>query len=522
MNNGHTRESKHHIAVLEDEDVDTFIAFCEYAYTGDYNVPRPPTPQEYTTSVVEHASCAGTCWRGTYRSTSVSFPGISRTESSVSDNIGTARKSSEVTEAASTQEVEEAGLGNAGTKATANMQEVNSSKVELVGPDKEDIRLNQARSPACPTPETAEQPGQLLVGAPEELTPKSAQGQREGRTTEKNGQHERHWTENSAAILTPSPSPPSDPADVIQNNTVVTAAVSSATPELGVPVSEIAERQATEESLSKPEPDPNYDSNDWEASSTFSTDGNLQYQRSETEDEAEAQKLAEEYQEEEYQEHAKPIIDMSFARQLDSSPRTPGLSLWDEFVALQYHDDQQASIPTFNSTSASDFPYLKFHAKVYVFATRYLIPALAQLCLRKLHRDLLQLSLADLGPVDPLQDAQNLSGLAAQQAPLVLDLLRYSYTKTTRLEPISPTSATQLRVNELRRLVVHYAACNVKELTRYHSPGDSGTATPVMRSVDGKMNRVEDGTPKSLRALLDSTPELASDLVYRLILSSAD
>ncbi|KAJ6105222.1 hypothetical protein N7523_010032 [Penicillium sp. IBT 18751x] len=36
MNNGHTRESKHRIAVLEDEDVETFVAFCEYAYTGDY------------------------------------------------------------------------------------------------------------------------------------------------------------------------------------------------------------------------------------------------------------------------------------------------------------------------------------------------------------------------------------------------------------------------------------------------------------------------------------------------------
>jgi hypothetical protein len=28
------------IAVLEEDDVETFVAFCEYAYTGDYNVPR--------------------------------------------------------------------------------------------------------------------------------------------------------------------------------------------------------------------------------------------------------------------------------------------------------------------------------------------------------------------------------------------------------------------------------------------------------------------------------------------------
>ncbi|KAF3898280.1 hypothetical protein GY631_1152 [Trichophyton interdigitale] len=39
MNNGHTRESRHRIAVLEDEDVETFTGFCEFAYTGDYTVP---------------------------------------------------------------------------------------------------------------------------------------------------------------------------------------------------------------------------------------------------------------------------------------------------------------------------------------------------------------------------------------------------------------------------------------------------------------------------------------------------
>lgn len=57
MNNGHTRESKHRIAVLEDEEVETFVAFCEYAYTCDYTTPpsktsensplrTPPTPAD--------------------------------------------------------------------------------------------------------------------------------------------------------------------------------------------------------------------------------------------------------------------------------------------------------------------------------------------------------------------------------------------------------------------------------------------------------------------------------------------
>ncbi|KAJ6105224.1 hypothetical protein N7523_010034 [Penicillium sp. IBT 18751x] len=98
---------------------------------------------------------------------------------------------------------------------------------------------------------------------------------------------------------------------------------------------------------------------------------------------------------------------------------------------------------------------------------------------------------------------------------MVLDLLRYAYTKTTRLEPINPTSATQLRENELRRLVVHYAACKVVDLARYHSPGDSEAATPTLRPVD--FRKVERAMVTSVveesPALLDMTPELASDLV---------
>lgn len=41
MNNGETRESRHRIAALENEDVETFVGFCEYAYTGDYTAPSP-------------------------------------------------------------------------------------------------------------------------------------------------------------------------------------------------------------------------------------------------------------------------------------------------------------------------------------------------------------------------------------------------------------------------------------------------------------------------------------------------
>jgi hypothetical protein len=212
------------------------------------------------------------------------------------------------------------------------------------------------------------------------------------------------------------------------------------------------------------------------------------------------------------------MLDMSFAQQQATSPCEPGLSLWDEFTSLRY-DDPPTSEPAPIETPSTELPYITFHAKLYVFATRYLIPALAQLCLRKLHRDLLLLSSTHFETAD-LGDSQILDGLAATKAQMVLELVHYAYTKTSRLEPISPTSATQLRENQLRRLVVHYAACNVKELARYHSAEDSVSATPSLRPVDAKTERDEtsiSNSPKSLRALLDLTTELASDLVYRMM-----
>jgi len=39
--NGKMSESITKSVLLDDVDVDTFIQFCEYAYTGDYHVPPP-------------------------------------------------------------------------------------------------------------------------------------------------------------------------------------------------------------------------------------------------------------------------------------------------------------------------------------------------------------------------------------------------------------------------------------------------------------------------------------------------
>ncbi|CAK32636.1 uncharacterized protein An16g08360, partial [Aspergillus niger] len=201
-----------------------------------------------------------------------------------------------------------------------------------------------------------------------------------------------------------------------------------------------------------------------------------------------------------------PMIDTSFARQQYSRMNEKGTSLWDEFSAIDYVDPRSCSVTrppsVMSARSPFELPYLVFHAKLYVFATRYLIPALAQLCLRKLHRDLLYLGFAESSIENEDEEQHSLNTTKARK---VLDLLHYTYTKTTRLEPITPTSATQLRDNELRKLVVHFAACKVRDLAAYSPPVDP-SSKPLKPSARG------------FRALLDTTTELASDLVYRMMM----
>lgn len=79
-------------------------------------------------------------------------------------------------------------------------------------------------------------------------------------------------------------------------------------------------------------------------------------------------------------------------------------------------------------------PALTFHAKVYVFATRYLIEPLRKLSLRHLHRELCRF------PV------------TVKNSQEIFDLAEYTYTNTTRDEVWGP---------QLRELVSHYLACKV-------------------------------------------------------------
>lgn len=508
MNNGHTRESKNRIAVLEDEDVETFVAFCEYAYTGDYNVPLSPVmPEGCSSDVVESAANAGHSWREAFLFDSISSA-VPRQDQSMPDGDVKAANS-----AVQAPEATPASVNGEGVSAEVDAEATADAKAEDVPENEpasmEDIDLPATGSAPAVPGEASQQAELELAAEPEKWedfwTAKPAKAEKaqsdEKKKKQKKKRQEQEWTEPAVVLIPPTIPPPKGPMraeDVTQDNVLLEP----------VGDSEAAEPEASEE----PPAQSKADTSEWKQSTAFPIEDDTQREEAWAADEAEDLNATDKRS-----ECPVPIIDMSFAKQPDSSPRTPGLCLWDEFTALRYHDDQQMSRSRTNPPTRIDLPYLTFHAKVYVFATRYLIPALAQLCLRKLHRELLHLSFADADPMDTCSNIRDPGELAARQVPIVLDLLRYSYTKTTRLEPISPTSATQLRENELRRLVVHYAACKVKELARYHSPGDSETATPTIRPVDVRVERADDAAPRNLRALLDGTPELASDLVYRMM-----
>ncbi|KAJ5664732.1 hypothetical protein N7462_011545 [Penicillium macrosclerotiorum] len=557
MNNGHTRESKHRIAVLEEEDAETFVAFCEYAYTGDYNVPQLPVPQEeYRAGVADSAPSPGNSWRGTYRSDSVSSGIPPPAPSPPPESIG---KSSQTAKLDSPPMIEEdipaEAAAEVEAEAAVETQEVSKEDENsdvptlepLDQPQKPAEYLNE--SPNAEYPGTAPEQGCVdaevtptptdeddRLELPEEWSKPSKLSKKDKK--KKKQQQQKLEEERPASLTPPSTPPPEHPSNEVHPEPVVETPAGA---EKMLPREELKpvpaeEPYAEHETEPEPEVEPKIAleeaPEEWEEPSAYPTE-DAQRQDEWEADDAENQGRVYQSETNETQETTKPVIDMSFAKQTDSSPRTPGLSLWDEFAALQYNYNRPSPSANTNAdvsdaSRATELPYLTFHAKVYVFATRYLIPALAQLCLRKLHRDLVHLSFADeeilRDPyVDMQQDVgslamqQDLGSLAMRQAPMVLDLLRYAYTRTTRLEPINPTSATQLRENELRRLVVHYAACKVKELARYHAPGDSETATPSVRPVDVKLNRTNLGFPKSLRSLLDMTPELASDLVYRMM-----
>jgi hypothetical protein len=128
--------------------------------------------------------------------------------------------------------------------------------------------------------------------------------------------------------------------------------------------------------------------------------------------------------------------------------------LWERFRSLKFSSEP---------ASVSPNPDVLFHAKLYVFATKYLIEPLRQQCLASMHRDLRSFSL----------NRENRS--------LILDLLDFTYTHTGRAEAGGKSS--------LRDLVIHYVACEVRTLA----------------------------DDEKLSDLLDSNAEVGSDLVLKLV-----
>ncbi|EED21818.1 conserved hypothetical protein [Talaromyces stipitatus ATCC 10500] len=88
--------------------------------------------------------------------------------------------------------------------------------------------------------------------------------------------------------------------------------------------------------------------------------------------------------------------------------------------------------------SSSPDPNGLFHAKLYVFATKYLIEPLRKQCLIFIHRDLCSFS------------------LKRESTPVILDLLDFTYAHSGRGEPGGKSL--------LRDLVIHYAAREARTL----------------------------------------------------------
>lgn len=413
MNNGHTRESKHRIAVLEDEEVETFVAFCEYAYTCDYTTPS------FKDS--DHSP-----WKGQVRQ-----------EPSPAEN-------------------QEARLEEAGG--------IDVAADPTLGGDAAAAELPAEQTPAEEGPGDAAGDGE---GASEG---------KKGKKGKKSKKRAGGVSFDDSAHLTPPSTPPPEKTEDLDKPVADTS--SGVTEWWDQPEEKPAEVKPAEGIIIPTDQPP-----------------------------AESAAVAEEQRDGEQEQ-----INMPFG----SSVRPKGLNLWDDFSALHYVHQRPVGAPARGASpkpGSSDLPYILFHAKLYVFATRYVIPQLAQLCLRKLHRDLLHLQFSWADQEAPGPEGMTLFDVKAK---MVLDLMHYTFTKTTRYEPAVPAAPTMLRESELRKLVTHYAACKVRELAAYTPPMAGAFAVPPPLSLDG-VATANVPVVGGLRDLLDTTTELASDLVYKLM-----
>ncbi len=469
MNSGQTRESKHQIAVLEDEDVETFVAFCEYAYTGDYVVPPPGCREDDKEQDSINNPFSGMIPEDTGNTTpAAGLAEPPQQPAEVSKELYVVPRNGNELERGHGGQEEAGALSQQPGRTNEEEAWPLSTHTEYLPQD-----------PAATPRETDQSPTSSADPSPSR-----------GRRRRRRKFDEQGFIQDPSLKLTPPCTPPGAAR--------VESAQAAKLPFAETPVNPHALTEAAADlpnSAIQPmgNPEPTF-GNGVKESGYDGIDGVQNRQ-----------------QEDPSGSRVQPVIDTSFANQQFSPQHEKGTTtLWDEFTVI----DDTGLRPPHRATRTSNplpgiaLPYLIFHAKLYVFATRYLIPDLAHLCLQKLHHDLLNLAFPDPDPEN--QYVEQLV-LTTTKARMVVDLLSYTYTKTTRLEPITPSSATQLRDNELRRLVVHYAACKVRDLAEYCPPTE-----PIVGSTFYS-EAPERPSARGFRALLDTLPELASDLIYRMI-----
>ncbi|RAO72665.1 uncharacterized protein BHQ10_008677 [Talaromyces amestolkiae] len=558
MNNGHTRESKHRIAVLEDEEVEVFTAFTQYAYTGNYTVPVHKTESSIESSSAVTAAPAPPP-AASPRSGSGSSGGGTpnghvlnneqQQQQSPPQNISVVRAQSsasflpppaptpppfadQIDARPPVRRYAETSLAITQTAGVDDQWENPFAHPAEHAPQRNVTSLRGNTPPVENKREVVVIQDRPQPPPEEDIEPTFPLSRRHSRKDKKKKRKDtvvaaNGYEETVPKSLTPPSTPPFDLRDGQDQE---------GTPKVNKPVVRDYDPDCAIETDTGDDGDIDGDDGDWwdqpAPSQNFS-------RRRDYEDKlSNARRLQSQNHEQlpqppspprlSPQQHTMPLIDTSFASHpMSSTPRKKGVKNWNEFASIDYFHQERSEasgVTTPTPLQTIVVPYILFHAKVYVFATRYLIPGLAQLCLQKLHASLVDYPLDP--PADNDDDLNSQHALNHQTpdmeslrfnayAKMFLDILKYTYENTTRFEPESQTSATLLRECELRKLVAQYAACKMRELAVYTPAPIPVPSSPSHGPGSGVSVITAPGG--GLRELLDKIPELASDLVFLMM-----
>lgn len=432
MNNGHTRESRHRIAVLEDEDVETFVGFAEYAYTGDYTVPIVgddlPDADE---SVAGSDILVPPHHLGAAPDLPPPAPSPPVTERGAPASGGLRQTDTPRSQAFF-------GGGGNNDSSPADWREVSAFEDE---DDNDDNATTAAAAPAPaaqPEPSDAADTAQATGGPDDDESRVGKKGKKNKKGKKDNKKtHERVLSQASAADFTPPRTPP---------------------PQKGAAPEQPAEPAAAEADTSTVQhnsPDNNNNNNDNDndnanndtiatadesvsgATAFFdfdapsqTADPSVHHPQSNLSNPPSVLTEVPPYRPSFLAPNIAPTPDAYSNAHADGDAGGAGgfgagvvsaggpnghrkRDLWDQFRGLEYTTQPRRSLAAaralFRRETSGDaadagnagagagaggmmapgeVPFVIFHAKLYVFSTRYTIPALAQLCLQKLHGDL--------------------------------------------------------------------------------------------------------------------------------------